>query len=49
MLAPVEVTVVVAVECTVYGPRTEPGWPAQVAGRDRESWAASGVDDRPLA
>ena len=32
MFAPVDVTVVVAVECTVYGPRTEPGRPAQVVG-----------------
>ena len=32
MFAPVDVTVVVAVECTVYGPRTEPAGPLRWSG-----------------
>ena len=32
MFAPVDVTVVVAVECTVYGPRTEPVGPLRLLG-----------------
>ena len=32
MFAPVDVTVVMAVECTVYGPRTEPAGPLRWSG-----------------